>query len=183
MSDIYYITSYLFFLFVSEYGGEAPLTACQHGLTFSCSRMGPQLIFHVYFTNYLFQAFQNKEMKCTKKSLLTDILASQVSHLYWHESKMYISYCFQLLTMWLIWNFCFCCSFLPSELISDFLYSKGMRYYLHFRGYIRLTNYNFHAHVQNCITIHYHICYIDKYRHVEGPICHNFGRLGISCFE
>ena len=30
---------------------------------------------------------------------------------------------------------------------------------------------------------HYHSCGIDKYRHVEGPKCHNFGRLGISCFE
>ena len=37
----------LVFLFVSGYGGEAPLTTCQHCLTFSCSRKGPQLLFHV----------------------------------------------------------------------------------------------------------------------------------------
>ena len=33
------------------------------------------------------------------------------------------------------------------------------------------------------ITIQYHICHIDKYRHVEGPKFHNFGRFGISDFE
>ena len=43
-------------------------------------------------------------------------------------------------------------------------------------GPIRLTNYNFHTHVQYWITIHYHICSIDKYRNVEGPKCHNFGK-------
>ena len=42
---------------------------------------------------------------------------------------------------------------------------------------------NFHTHVEYCIIIHYHICHIDKYRYMEGPICHNFGRLGISYFE
>ena len=58
-----------------------------------------------------------------------------------------------------------------------------MQYHLPFRGPIRLTNYNLHTHVQYCITIHYHSCSIDKYRNVEGPKCHNCGRLGISCFE
>ena len=106
MSDIYYMISY-FFLFSRGYGNEAPLTTCQHGITFSCRRKGPQLLFPCHFTNYLFQAFQNKEMKCTKISLLTDILASYISHFYWHESKMYIPYCFQLLTTWLISNICF----------------------------------------------------------------------------
>ena len=58
-----------------------------------------------------------------------------------------------------------------------------MRYHLHFRGHIRFTTYNFHPHVEYYITIHYQIGHIDKYRHVEGPICYNFGSLGIFCFE
>ena len=61
--------------------------------------------------------------------------------------------------------------------------ATGLRYHQPFRGHIRLTNYNFHAHVQYCITIYYHSCSIDKYRHVEGPKCHHFGRLWISHFE
>ena len=59
----------------------------------------------------------------------------------------------------------------------------GVCRYQSFRGPVRLTNYNFHTHVQYCITIHYHSCSIDKYRNVEGPKCHNIGRLGISHFE
>ena len=74
-------------------------------------------------------------------------------------------------------------SFLTPELIWDSPYSRAMRYHLHFRGHISLTDYNFHVHVEYCITVHYHICHMDKYRHVEGPTWHNFGRLGISCFE
>ena len=46
-------------------------------------------------------------------------------------------------------KFLFLCSFLPPELIWDSLYSRGMRYHLHFRGHIRLTNYNFLAHVES----------------------------------
>ena len=61
--------------------------------------------------------------------------------------------------------------------------NRGVRNHLHFRGHIRFITYNFCAHVEYYITIHYQICCIDKYRHVEGPICHNFGRLGISYFE
>ena len=64
-----------------------------------------------------------------------------------------------------------------------FPYARGLKYQLPFRGPIRLTNYNFHTHVQYCITIHYHSCSIDKYRTVKDANCHNFGRLGISCFE
>ena len=74
-------------------------------------------------------------------------------------------------------------SFLPPELIWDLPYCRGTTCYLFFRRHIRLTNYNFCTHVVYCITIHYHICHIDKYRNVESPICHNFGKLGISCFE
>ena len=70
---------------------------------------------------------------------------------------------------------------LPPEMIWGSPYARGLWYHLPFRGLIRLTNYNFHAHVQYCITIHF--CSIDKYRNMEGPKCHNFGRLGISCFE
>ena len=73
--------------------------------------------------------------------------------------------------------------FHPPDLIWGSLYARGVRYHLPFRGPIRLTNYNFHAHVQYCITSHYHICSIYKYINVESPKCHNFGRLGISCFE
>ena len=72
---------------------------------------------------------------------------------------------------------------LPPELIWSSTYTRGLRYHLPFREPIILTNYNFHAHVQYCITIHYHSCSIDKYRNVEGPKCQHFGRLGISCFE
>ena len=46
------------------------------------------------------------------------------------------------------------------------------------------TNYNFHACVQYCITIHYHSCIIDKYRNVDGPKWHNNGKVkNIPCFE
>ena len=72
---------------------------------------------------------------------------------------------------------------LPSELVCGSPYTRGLSYHLPFREPIRLTNYNLHAHVQYCITIYYHSCSIDTYRNVEGPKCHNFGRLGISCFE
>ena len=61
-------------------------------------------------------------------------------------------------------------------------YVRGVRYHQPFRGPIRLTNYNFHAHVQYCITIHNQNCSIDKYRNVEGSKCNNFGRLGMSHF-
>ena len=69
---------------------------------------------------------------------------------------------------------------LPPELIQGSPYARGLRYHLPFRGPIRLTNCYFHTHVQYCITFHYHMCSIDKYVNVEGPKCHNFGRLGIS---
>ena len=65
---------------------------------------------------------------------------------------------------------------LPPKLIWGSPSPRGMRYHLPFMGPIRLTNYYFHAHVQHCITIHYHSCSIDTYRNVEGPKCHNFGR-------
>ena len=59
----------------------------------------------------------------------------------------------------------------------------GVRYHQPFWGPIRLTNYNFHVHVQYCITIYYQSCTIDKCINVEGPKCDNFGRLGIFHFE
>ena len=80
-----------------------------------------------------------------------------------------------------------CKSFLhiPSPTWADlrFPYARGLRYHHPLRGPIWLTNYNFHAHVQYCTTIHYHGCSIDKYRNVKNAKCQNFGRLGISHFE
>ena len=43
---------------------------------------------------------------------------------------------------------------LPPELMSP--HARGLRYHQPFRGHVRLTNDNFHAHVHHCITIHYH---------------------------
>ena len=40
-----------------------------------------------------------------------------------------------------------------------------------------MINYNFHAHVQYCITIQYLSCSIDIYRNVKYVKCHNFGKL------
>ena len=64
-----------------------------------------------------------------------------------------------------------------------FPHALGLRYHLPYSKPIRMTNYNFHAHVQYCITFHYPGCSINKYRNVECPKCNNFGRLGISHFE
>ena len=80
-----------------------------------------------------------------------------------------------------------CKSFLhiPSPKWTDlrFPYARGLWYHLPFRGPIRMINYNFHAHVQYCITIHYLSCSIDIYRNVKDVKCHNVGKLGISHFE
>ena len=80
-----------------------------------------------------------------------------------------------------------CKSFLhiPSPKRTDlrFPYARGLWYHLPFRGPIRMINYNFHAHEQYCITIHYLSCSIDIYRNVKDVKCHNFGKLGISHFE
>ena len=72
---------------------------------------------------------------------------------------------------------------LPSVVIWCPPYARGLRYQHPFRGPLRLTNHNFHRHVQYCITFYYYICHIYTYRNVEGPKCHNFGRLGISYFQ
>ena len=74
---------------------------------------------------------------------------------------------------------------IPSPTWTDlrFPYAKGLWYNHPLRGPIWLTNYNFHAHVQYCITIHYHCCSIDKYRNVKDAKCQNYGRLGISHLE
>ena len=71
----------------------------------------------------------------------------------------------------------------PTSAYLRFPCARGLRYHLPFWRPIRLTNYNFHGHVQYCITIHYHSCSIDKYRNVECPKCHNSGSLEISHFE
>ena len=65
----------------------------------------------------------------------------------WEET--YVSYYFQLLTTQLIWSFYIFHSFLPPELIWDSPYCRDARYHLHVRGHIRLTNDNFHAHVES----------------------------------
>ena len=74
---------------------------------------------------------------------------------------------------------------IPSPKWTDlrFSYARGLWYLLPFRGPIRMTNYNFHGHVQYCITIRYYSCSIDIYRNVKDVKCHNFGKLGISHFE
>ena len=73
---------------------------------------------------------------------------------------------------------------LPPELIWGSPYARELWNIIYLSwGPIRLTNYNFHTHVQYYITIHYHSCSIDKYRNVKDVKCQNFGRLGISCFE
>ena len=45
--------------------------------------------------------------------------------------------------------FLFLHSFLPPEVICNSPYCRGMRYHLHVRGHIRLTNYHFCAHVES----------------------------------
>ena len=80
-----------------------------------------------------------------------------------------------------------CKSFLhipwPKRTDLRFPYARGLWYHLAFRGPIRMINYNFHAHVQYCITIHYLSCSIHIYRNVKDVKCHNSGKLGISHFE
>ena len=56
----------LSFLFVRGYGGEAPLTKCQHGLMFSCSRKGPQLLFHVTSTTVYSKHSKRKKQNVPK---------------------------------------------------------------------------------------------------------------------
>ena len=74
---------------------------------------------------------------------------------------------------------------IPSPTWTDlrFPYARGLWYHHPLRGPIWLTNYNFHAHVQYCTTIHNHGCSIDKYRNVKDAKCQNVGRLGISHLE
>ena len=72
---------------------------------------------------------------------------------------------------------------LSSDVFSYSPYARGLRYYKHFRGPLRLTNHNFHTHIQYCITFYYDMCHIDKYTYVEGLNFNNFGRFGISDFD
>ena len=65
----------------------------------------------------------------------------------------------------------------PPELTWGFPYARGLWYHLPFRGPIILTHYNFYAHVQYCITIHYHSYSIDKYRNVEGSKMPQFWKV------
>ena len=150
---------------------------------FSCSRKGPQILFHVTSPTIYSKHSQNQRNKMYQKIIINRHIGilrftfvstwEQNVHFIWLSIANNVTYL----------KFLFSGSFLLSQLIWDSPYSRGMRYHLHYRGHISLTNYNFHAHVEYCITIHYHICHMDKYTHVEGPICHKYGRLGISCFE
>ena len=72
---------------------------------------------------------------------------------------------------------------LPSDVFLMSPYASSSRYHKHFTGPLRLTNHNFHTHIQYCITFYYYICDIDKYIYVEGLIFNNFGRLGIFYLE
>ena len=84
-----------------------------------------------------------------KKWLWTDILVSLsftfVSRWEQNIHFMLLSIAYNVTCL----KFLFLHSFLPPELIWDSPYSRGMRYHLHVRGHIRLTNYNFHAHVES----------------------------------
>ena len=148
ISHIYYIIHYLFFSLLGGMGvrGFSPkvnlvqsFLAVERGLT----------CFPCHFTNYILQAIQNTEVKCTKTMIMNrhiGILSfTFVSR--WEENVCFIL--LQLLTVQLTWNFYFVHSFLPPELIWDSLYCRGMRYHLHVRGHITLTNYKFHVHVES----------------------------------
>ena len=65
----------------------------------------------------------------------------------------------------------------------DVPHVRGLWCHQPFREPLRLTNYNFHTHVQYCVTLYYYIYHMDTYRTAEVPKFHNYGRLGISYFE
>ena len=165
----------LVFMFVRGYGGEAPLTTCQHCLTFSCSRKGPQPLFHVTSPTMYSKHSKTKKWHIPKIIINRHIAILSFTFVLIWEQYVHLTL-FSIANNVTYFKCLFLGSFLPPNLIWDFPYCRGMTCHLHFRRHIRLTNYDFCTHVVYCITIHYHICHIDKYRHVEGPICHNFRR-------
>ena len=107
-----------FFCFVRRYGGEAPLTKCQPGLKFSCSRKGPQHLFHV--TSPIIYSKQSKTKKWNVPKIIINrhigILSftfvstwEQNVHLIWLAIANNVTY-----LTFLFWG-----SFLPPELIWD----------------------------------------------------------------
>ena len=66
----------VFFLFVRGYGGEVPFTKCQPGVKFSCSRKGPQLLFHVTSPTIYCKQSKTQKWNVQKQWLWTDILVS-----------------------------------------------------------------------------------------------------------
>ena len=178
MSDIYYITSFLvfffffFFLLVRGYGGEVSFTKCQPGVKFSCSREGPQLLFHVTSPTIYYKHSKNKEMKCTKMVMNRHIgILSFTFASMWEQNVHFILLSIANSATYL--KILFLCSFLPPELSWNSPYSR-------ISGDISDWQIITSMHMW---TIHYHICCTDKYRYVQGPKFHNFGRFGISYFE
>ena len=148
MSDICDSISYLFFWFVRGYGGEVPFTICQPGVKFACSRKGPQLLFHVTSPTFIQSIPKHRNEMYNKMIMNRDIGILKFTFIVMWEQNVH----FMLLSIAhkvIYLKFLFLCSFLPPELIWDSPYSWGMRYHLHFRGHIRLTNYNFCAHVES----------------------------------
>ena len=67
---------------------------------------------------------------------------------------------------------------LPLELVWCPSYARDLTYHQPFRGHVRLTDDNIHAHVHNCITIHYHrysihrlmTCHADLWQYHCSPL-------------
>ena len=85
----------------------AAFTTYQHCHTFSCSKNGPQMLFHVISPSMYSNHSNREKWHVPKNSLYTDVLPFEVSYLYWYESTLYIWYFCEWLTTWLIWNFYF----------------------------------------------------------------------------
>ena len=80
-------------------------TTYQHCHTFSSSRNGHQMLFHVILLSMYSNHSNIEKWHVPKNSLYTDILLLEVSYLHWYESTLCIWYFCEWLTTWLIWNF------------------------------------------------------------------------------
>ena len=120
----------------------AAFTTYQHCYTFSCSRNGPQILFHVILPSMYSNHSEIQKWHVPKNSLCTDILPLEVSYLYWYENTLYIWYFCELHTTWLISNFYFWTVF--SHVIwFDVHHIVGIWYVIYISGeHIRFTNYN-----------------------------------------
>ena len=122
----------------------APLTTYQHSLTFSCSRNGLQMLFHVISPSMY--SNHSKIKKWHTKKLMNRHIAIRIfiSVLIW-EHIVYLI--LLLITHNIIYfNFLFLDSFLSQKLIWHSPYCRHMICHLCFRRYIRFTNYNFCTH-------------------------------------